>query len=65
MPAALTLLFGHAEHLMPLIYLVKVAGIAFGALTLLVGHQEEHSVCKMSDEVLMWLSSGSRCTWSS
>jgi len=31
--------------------------IAFGALTLLVGHQEEHLACeKLSDEVLPWLS---------
>jgi len=30
---------------------------AFGALTLLVGHQEEHLACKnLSDEVLIWLS---------
>jgi len=29
---------------------------AFNALTLLVGHQEEHFACKkMSDEVLSWL----------
>jgi len=30
---------------------------AFSALTLLVGHQEEHPACKKSnDEVLVWLS---------
>jgi len=30
---------------------------AFSALTLLVGHQEEHPACKvLSDEVLAWLS---------
>jgi len=30
---------------------------AFRALTLLVGHQEEHPACKkLSDEVLVWLS---------
>jgi len=30
---------------------------AFNALTLLVGHQVEHPVCKkFSDEVLAWLS---------
>jgi len=30
---------------------------AFGALTLLVEHQEEHPACKkLSDEVLAWLS---------
>jgi len=29
----------------------------FSALTLLVGHQEEHLACKkLSDEVLAWLS---------
>jgi len=31
--------------------------VAFSALTLLVGHQEEHLTCKkLSDEVLVWLS---------
>jgi len=31
--------------------------IAFSALTLLDGHQEEHRACKkLSDEVLAWLS---------
>ena len=35
---------------------------AFGALTLLVGHQEQHLACKEpSDEVLEW--SGVRCKW--
>jgi len=30
---------------------------AFSALTMLVGHQEEHPTCKkLSDEVLAWLS---------
>jgi len=30
---------------------------AFSALTLLVGHQEEHPACKkLNDEVLVWLS---------
>jgi len=29
--------------------------VAFSALTLLAGHQEEHPVCNMSDEVLAWL----------
>jgi len=30
---------------------------AFSALTLLVGHQEEHAACKkLSDDVLAWLS---------
>jgi len=33
---------------------------ASSALTLLVGHQEEHPACKkLSDEVLAWL-----CVWS-
>jgi len=31
--------------------------VAFGALTLLIGRQEEHSACKkLSDDVLAWLS---------
>jgi len=43
---------------------------AFGALTLLVGRQEDHPACKkLSDEVLMWLSVWSEvhtdCIWSS
>ena len=43
---------------------------AFSALTLLVGHQEEHLACKkLSDEVLVWLSVWSEeqvvCMWSS
>ena len=34
--------------------------VAFSALTLLVGRQEEHPACKkLSDEVLAWL-----CVWS-
>jgi len=42
---------------------------AFSALTLLVGRQEEHPICKkLSDEVLMWLSVWSEvqivCIWS-
>ena len=42
---------------------------AFSALTLLVGHQEEHPACKkLSDEVLVWLSVWSEvqivCLWS-
>jgi len=44
--------------------------LAFSALTLLVGHQEEHLSCKkLSDEVLAWLSVWSEvqliCVWSS
>jgi len=36
---------------------VSVSGFAFSALTLLVGHQEEHPACKqLSDEMLAWLS---------
>jgi len=43
---------------------------AFSALTLLVGHHEEHPACKKSsDEVLVWLSVLSEvqivCLWSS
>ena len=43
---------------------------AFGALTLLVGRQEEHPACKqLRDEVLVWLSVWSEvqivCIWSS
>jgi len=35
----------------------------FSALTLLVGHQEEHPACKkVCDDVLAWLS-GVRCRW--
>jgi len=44
--------------------------VAFSALTLLVGHQEEHlALKKLSDEVLAWLSVWSEvqmiCIWSS
>jgi len=44
--------------------------IACSALTLLVGRQEEHPVCKkLSDELLVWLSVWSKvqmiCMWSS
>jgi len=44
--------------------------LSFSALTLLAGHQEEHSVCKkMSDELSVWLSVCSEvwivCIWSS
>ena len=36
--------------------------IAFSALTLLVGCQEEHPARKnLTDEVLAWLSSGAKC----
>jgi len=40
---------------------------AFGALTLLFWRQEEHPACKLSDEVLVWLSAWSEvqiiCIW--
>ena len=44
--------------------------LAFSALTLLAGRQEEHSACKkLSAEVLAWLSVWSEvqmsCIWSS
>jgi len=44
--------------------------LAFSALTVLVGHQEEHQACKkMSENVLLWISVWSEvqmfCTWSS
>jgi len=44
--------------LVMLLLLFRVLSVtAFGALTLLVGHQEKHLTCKMlSDEVLAWLS---------
>jgi len=36
----------------------------FNALTLLVGHQEEHPACKkMSDVVLVGYLPGARCKW--
>ena len=50
---------------------MKCRFVAFSALTLLVGHQEEHPACKnwLSDEVLAWLSVRSEeqmiCIWSS
>jgi len=38
-------------------YCLTLPVIAFGALTLLAGQQEEHLACKkLSDEVLAWLS---------
>jgi len=47
-----------------------VTFVAFSALTLLAGHQEEHLACKkLSDGVLAWLSVWSvvqmTCIWSS
>jgi len=41
---------------LPSYLLTYLFSFAFNALTLLVGRQEEHPACKMSDEVLMWLS---------
>jgi len=39
---------------------ITIIHCVFSALTLLVGHQEEHPACrKVSDEVLAWL-----CVWS-
>jgi len=39
-----------------------VSAFAFSALTLLVGHREEHPACiKLSDEVLAWLPVWSKC----
>jgi len=45
------------------------AFLAFSALALLVGHQEEHPACKkLSEELLEWLSVWSKvlviCLWS-
>jgi len=41
---------------------VNGLGIAFSALTLLVGRQEGHPACKkLSGEVLVWYLSGARC----
>jgi len=41
---------------------LSVLTIAFSALTLLVGCQEQHSARKnLTDEVLVWLSSGAKC----
>jgi len=49
---------------------ILLSSLAFSALTLLVGRQEEHPAWKkLSDEVLMWLSVWSEvqliCIWSS
>jgi len=54
----------------PLVTVTVAACFAFSALTLLVGHQEEHlAFKKLSDEVLLWLSVWSEvqivCIWSS
>ena len=39
-----------------------LSAVAFSALTLLAGCQEEHPARKnLSDEVLVWLSSGTKC----
>ena len=47
-----------------------LTNFAFSALTLLVGHQEEHQTCKkLNDKVLVWLPVWSEvqivCIWSS
>ena len=49
---------------------LQYSTLEYSALTLLVGHQEEHPACKkLSDEVLVWLSVWSEvqiiCIWSS
>jgi len=51
-------------------FIVTTNNYAFSALTLLVGHQEEHpEYKKLSDEVLVWLFVWSEvqivCIWSS
>jgi len=51
-------------------YCLQYCNIAFSALTLLVGRQEEHPACKkLSGGVLAWLSVWSEvqmiCIWSS
>jgi len=56
---------------MPCIFITSLCSfIAFSALTLMAGHQEEHPACeKLSDKVLAWLSVWSEvqmiCIWSS
>jgi len=45
---------------------VTATDFVFSALTLLVGHQEEHPACrKLSDEVLAWSDVQMICIWSS
>jgi len=56
--------------LLLLTVLVIINCSAFNALSLSVGHQEEHPACKkLSDELLAWLSVRSKvqmiCIWSS
>jgi len=47
----------HPIYALNIFKTLNFAKIAFHALTLLVGHQEQHPVCKkLSDEVLAWLS---------
>jgi len=47
---------GHSIFITRLSFIVTVS-VAFSALTLLIGCQEEHSACKkFSDELLAWLS---------
>jgi len=56
-------------HLHLAIHFFHDTVLPFSALTLLVGRQEEHPACKMSDEVLAWLSFWCElqmiCIWSS
>jgi len=45
-----------------IVHTVNGLGIAFSALTLLVGRQEGHPACKkLSGKVLVWYLSGARC----
>ena len=44
------------------VVVVSVRSLAFSALTLLVGCQEGHPARKnLTDEVLAWFSSGTKC----
>jgi len=50
-------LSNYFDHLFVFFCIFVFVFFAFGALTVLFGHQEEHPVCKeLSDEVLAWLS---------
>ena len=71
--ATLILGYNHVIKSGPIFYQNKKTfsiTVAFSALTLLAGRQEEHPAYKkLSDEVLVWLSVWSRvhivCIWSS
>ena len=57
------------QYILRIFLSVLMLLVAFSALTLLVGHQEEHPACKkLSDEVLAWLFVWSKvqmiCIWS-